>query len=140
MWKVFPCYNVVNSSHCTVGQLDGRCSHSVSSSCYLGSAGCSLVASLLWWEDILFPIYSWAEKRKKYHMIYMLPLCNSFGQGVIISGNHSSPENHGKSPSHKSHNASNKHHTMHHFVTEMCIHGHISVTKWCIVGYGTGDL
>ena len=27
---------------------------------------------------------------------------------------------------------------MHRFVTEMCTHVHISVTKWCIVGYGTG--
>ena len=26
---------------------------------------------------------------------------------------------------------------MHHFVTEMCTDVHISVTKWCIVGYGT---
>ena len=26
---------------------------------------------------------------------------------------------------------------MHQFVTEMCTHVHISVTKWCIVGYGT---
>ena len=26
---------------------------------------------------------------------------------------------------------------MHHFVTEMCTHVHISVTKWCIVGYDT---
>ena len=26
---------------------------------------------------------------------------------------------------------------MHHFVTEMCTHVYISVTKWCIVGYGT---
>ena len=24
---------------------------------------------------------------------------------------------------------------MHHFVTEMCTYVHISVTKWCIVGY-----
>ena len=30
--------------------------------------------------------------------------------------------------------------TMHHFVTEMCTHVHISVTKWCIVGYWTGAL
>ena len=27
---------------------------------------------------------------------------------------------------------------MHHFVTEMCTYVHISITKWCIVGYGTG--
>ena len=27
--------------------------------------------------------------------------------------------------------------TMHHFVTKMCTCVHISVTKWCIVGYGT---
>ena len=26
------------------------------------------------------------------------------------------------------------------FVTEMCTYVHISVTKWCIVGYGTGAL
>ena len=29
---------------------------------------------------------------------------------------------------------------MHHFVTEMCTHVRISVTKWCIVGYEIGDL
>ena len=29
---------------------------------------------------------------------------------------------------------------MHHFVTEMCTHMNISVTKRCIVGYGTGAL
>ena len=39
-------------------------------------------------------------------------------------------------PSHKSHNASDKYPTMHHFVTEMCTRVHISVTKWWIVGYG----
>ena len=37
--------------------------------------------------------------------------------------------------SHKSHNAPDKYPTMHHFVTEMCTHVHISVTKWCIMGY-----
>ena len=30
--------------------------------------------------------------------------------------------------------------TMHHFVTEMCTCVHISVTKWCIVGYLSGAL
>ena len=29
---------------------------------------------------------------------------------------------------------------MQHFVTEMCTHVHISVTKYCIVGYDTGAL
>ena len=29
---------------------------------------------------------------------------------------------------------------MHHFLTEMHTHVHISVTIWCIVGYGTGAL
>ena len=38
-------------------------------------------------------------------------------------------------PSHKSHNALDKYPTMHHFVTEICKHVHISVTKWCFVGY-----
>ena len=38
-------------------------------------------------------------------------------------------------PSHKSHNASIPYPTMHHFVTEMCTCVHISVIKWCIVGY-----
>ena len=42
-------------------------------------------------------------------------------------------------PSHKSHNASDNYPTVHHFVTEMCTRVHISVTKWCIVGYGTGE-
>ena len=37
--------------------------------------------------------------------------------------------------SHKSHNAPVPYPKMHHFVTEMCTHVHISVTKWCIVGY-----
>ena len=37
--------------------------------------------------------------------------------------------------SHKSHNAPVPYPTMHHFVTEMCTRVHISVTKWCIVGY-----
>ena len=31
-----------------------------------------------------------------------------------------------------------KYHTMHHFVTDICTYLHISVTKWCIVGDGTG--
>ena len=39
----------------------------------------------------------------------------------------------GVDPSHKSHNALDKHPTIHHFVTEMCTHVHISVTKRCIV-------
>ena len=39
-------------------------------------------------------------------------------------------------PSHKSHNALDKYPIMHHFVTEMCTHVHISVPKWCIVEYG----
>ena len=38
-------------------------------------------------------------------------------------------------PSHKSQNASVPYPTMQHFVTEMCTCVHISVTKWCIVGY-----
>ena len=40
----------------------------------------------------------------------------------------------------KSHNASVPCPTMHHFVTEMCTRVHISVTKWCIVGYLSGAL
>ena len=35
----------------------------------------------------------------------------------------------------KYHNAPFKYRTKHHFVTEMCTHVHISVTKWCIVRY-----
>ena len=43
---------------------------------------------------------------------------------------------------HKSHNAPVPYPTIQHFVTEMCTHVHISVTKWCIMGYlsGTWDL
>ena len=40
--------------------------------------------------------------------------------------------------SHKSHDALDEYPTMHHFVKEMCTHGHISSTKCCIVWYGTG--
>ena len=42
--------------------------------------------------------------------------------------------------SHTSHNAPIPYPTMHHFVTEMCTCVHISVTKWCIVGYLSGAL
>ena len=41
-------------------------------------------------------------------------------------------------PSYKSHNASDKYATMHHFVTEMCTSVPISVTKRGIVVYRTG--
>ena len=40
-------------------------------------------------------------------------------------------------PSHKSRNALGKYPTMHHLVTEMCT---LSVTKWCMVGCGTGAI
>ena len=40
----------------------------------------------------------------------------------------------------KSHDAFDKCPTIHHFVTKMCTHMHMSVTKWCIVRYGTGAL
>ena len=43
-------------------------------------------------------------------------------------------------PSNKSYNALDKYATMYHFVTEMCTYVHISVTKWYIMGYGTGAL
>ena len=36
----------------------------------------------------------------------------------------------------KSHNASARYPSMHHFVTGMCTCEHISVTKWCIVDMG----
>ena len=38
-------------------------------------------------------------------------------------------------PFHKSHNAPVPYPIMHHFVTEICAHVHISDTKWRIVGY-----
>ena len=38
-------------------------------------------------------------------------------------------------PSHKSHNTSYKYPKIYHCVTEMCTHAHISVTKWCILGF-----
>ena len=40
----------------------------------------------------------------------------------------------------KSNNELDRHPTMHHHVTEMCTCVHISVTKWCIVEYGTGAM
>ena len=48
--------------------------------------------------------------------------------------------NHDIVSSHKSHNASEEYPIMHHFVTEICTHVHISVTKWGTVGCGTGAL
>ena len=38
---------------------------------------------------------------------------------------------------HKSHNSPFSHPTINHFVTEMYTRVHISVSKWCIVGYFT---
>ena len=38
-------------------------------------------------------------------------------------------------PSHKSYNALDKYPTMYHFVTEICTHVDIFVTKWCIMEY-----
>ena len=49
------------------------------------------------------------------------------------------PETNVIDPLHKSHNALDRYPTMHHYVTEMSICAHF-VTKWCIVGYGTGAL
>ena len=40
-----------------------------------------------------------------------------------------------KGSNHKFHSAAYKYNKMHNFVTEMCTHVHISVTKWCIVGF-----
>ena len=40
-------------------------------------------------------------------------------------------------PFHKPHNALDKYSTTHHFVTKMCAHKHISVSKWCIVDHET---
>ena len=42
--------------------------------------------------------------------------------------------------SHETRNTLTKYLTMHHFVTEMCTHVHISVTKWCTMEYGTSSL
>ena len=41
-------------------------------------------------------------------------------------------------PSQKSQDGSDKYPTIHHFVPEIYTHVHISVTKWCVVGYGIG--
>ena len=46
-----------------------------------------------------------------------------------------SDERYSMDPSNKFHNALDEYPTMHHFATQMCTHVHISVTKWCIVGY-----
>ena len=43
-------------------------------------------------------------------------------------------------PCHKSNTALDKYPTINHFVRERCTHVQLSVTKWCIVGYGTGAL
>ena len=41
-------------------------------------------------------------------------------------------------PSHKCHSALHRCPTMHRIVKEMCTCVHISVTKWCILGHGSG--
>ena len=43
-------------------------------------------------------------------------------------------------PSRKSYNALDKYPTTHNSITEMRAHVHISVTKWCNVGWGTDAL
>ena len=37
-------------------------------------------------------------------------------------------------PSQKFHSALDGYSKMHHFVTEICTHVHIAVTKWCMMG------
>ena len=60
--------------------------------------------------------------KQRWLWCYMTLLCPNGLSGVI-------------DPFHKSQNASVLYPTMQHFITEMCTHVHISVTKCCIVGY-----
>ena len=76
---------------------------------------------ILWFQHILSFIYC-----IKMLAIFHVKYCIKVSSFVFITCMH---------PSHKSHNASDKYPRMYHFVTEMCTHVHISVTKWCILGF-----
>ena len=73
------------------------------------------------------PIYMWCEATG----IWNNPPLR--GQGNVTKYTY-------MDPSYKFHNVLDIYPTMRHFVTEMCTHVHIYVTKECIVGYGTGAL
>ena len=53
--------------------------------------------------------------------VWKMPAILSQQSSPVVSWSIFSPNAH---PSHKSHNASHKYPTMHHFVTEMCTHAH----------------
>ena len=53
---------------------------------------------------------------------------------INSSWQHEANVHRGIVPSHKSHIALDKYPSIHHFITEMCTHVHISATIWCIVG------
>ena len=84
--------------------------------------------SLLWavWVGYL-DVGIWKEKGKGY--FYFIELSTMFTTKFVAID-----------LLHKCHNVPVPYPTMHHLVTEMCTCVHISVTKWCIVGYGTGTL
>ena len=84
-----------------------------------------------------------------YHFIYVVTLFKvaqgisknvSALQGLIKTGITLHKKEGWIDPSYKSHNSSHIYPTMHQFVTGMCTHVHISVTKWCIVRYWTVEL
>ena len=75
------------------------------------------------WQAIMWPISRTSYRVTKPQWVNLRVLKPKY-PGII-------------NPFHQSQNALEKYPRMHHFVTEMCTHVHISVTKCCIVGFGT---
>ena len=80
-----------------------------------------------------------AGSRWRLNSLHCWPLMVSYDV-FFVSSKTKTCATFAKDPSHKSHDASCRNPMMHHFVTEICTHMHIAVTKWCIVGYGTSAL
>ena len=104
-----------------------------------------------WWGDLVFSlicvwINGWVNNREagdltRYRVHYDVtvmrntPYSSPVIYGVFVVAILMKKVRVTIDQSHKSHNASVPYPTMQHFVTEMCTCVHISVTKWCIVGY-----
>ena len=75
------------------------------------------------WEGLLSFIYAIPELRDRIFYSFFLCRSGSMTLHDLLD------------PFHKYQNASVSYLTVQNFVTEMCTSVHISVTKWCIVGY-----
>ena len=102
------------------------------------------VISLSLDECTSFTHVSWRHRLALFWVMHLV-ICHLFVTSQIRDGIYivTSPYMCCNNPvwikqSHKSRKALDKHPTLHDFVTEMCTHVHICVTKPCIMGYWTG--